>query len=172
MLAQLFIVSRLAIYGCFCWTWHFCKWNTFFTFSEAQVPRLTDRANLLTNFLWSRKRAVEDLALRKKAMSLEKHLWEKAIEKENGGWFTSRVVTAAVRGQKCHSTWYISWRLFHCFCRFRWRIAWRPNQEKSLAWTQKNHISLDSPEVGLYLLDFVSQIQACSFTHKIWVWIW
>lgn len=48
---------------------------------KAQVPRLTDRANLLTNFLWSRKRAVEDVALRKKAMSLEKHLWERAIEK-------------------------------------------------------------------------------------------
>lgn len=101
MLVQLFIVSILAVCCCFCWSWHFFKCNTFFKFSEAQVPRLTDRANLLTNFLWSRKRAVEDVALRKKAMSLEKHLWEKAIEKGYGGWFTK--LTAAVRWQKCYS---------------------------------------------------------------------
>ncbi|XP_074508143.1 ribosome assembly protein METTL17, mitochondrial [Sebastes fasciatus] len=48
---------------------------------RAQVTRLTDRAQSLTNFLWSRKRAVEDSTLRKKAVSLEKELWEKAMEK-------------------------------------------------------------------------------------------
>ncbi|XP_073347711.1 ribosome assembly protein METTL17, mitochondrial [Pagrus major] len=47
----------------------------------AQVNRLTDRAQSLTNFLWSRKRAVENSTLRKKAVSLEKELWEKAMEK-------------------------------------------------------------------------------------------
>ncbi|KAM7379698.1 hypothetical protein PAMP_005232 [Pampus punctatissimus] len=48
---------------------------------RAQVTRLTDRALSLTNFLWSRKRAVEDFTLRDKAVSLEKKLWEKAIQK-------------------------------------------------------------------------------------------
>lgn len=49
--------------------------------SGAELPRLTDRAHSLTNFLWSRKRAVEDSALRKKALSLEKEFWEKVTEK-------------------------------------------------------------------------------------------
>ncbi|KAM3865693.1 ribosome assembly protein METTL17, mitochondrial [Diretmus argenteus] len=48
---------------------------------RAQLTRLTDRAQSLTNFLWSRKRAADDLTLRKKAMSLEKVLWEKEREK-------------------------------------------------------------------------------------------
>uniref|UniRef100_A0A7N8WI21 Ribosome assembly protein METTL17, mitochondrial n=1 Tax=Mastacembelus armatus TaxID=205130 RepID=A0A7N8WI21_9TELE len=47
----------------------------------AQVTRLTERSHGLTNFLWSRKRAVEDVTLRQKAVSLEKELWEKAVEK-------------------------------------------------------------------------------------------
>lgn len=85
MLAQLFTVSSLAVIAGFVCSDILFKCSTFFSFSEAQVPRLTDRANLLTNFLWSRKRAVEDVALRKKAMSLEKHLWERAIEKGHGG---------------------------------------------------------------------------------------
>ncbi|XP_040000070.1 methyltransferase-like protein 17, mitochondrial [Xiphias gladius] len=49
--------------------------------TRAQVNRLSDRTRNLTNFLWSRKRAVEDVTLRKKAVSLEKELWEKAMEK-------------------------------------------------------------------------------------------
>ncbi|XP_070774527.1 ribosome assembly protein METTL17, mitochondrial [Enoplosus armatus] len=48
---------------------------------RAQVTRLTDRTRSLANFLWSRKRAVEDFTLRQKAVSLEKQLWEKAMEK-------------------------------------------------------------------------------------------
>ncbi|KAK9538538.1 hypothetical protein VZT92_003701 [Zoarces viviparus] len=48
---------------------------------RAQVTRLTDRSRSLTNFLWSRKRAVEDSTLRQRAVSLEKELWEKAMEK-------------------------------------------------------------------------------------------
>ncbi|XP_056248376.1 methyltransferase-like protein 17, mitochondrial [Seriola aureovittata] len=48
---------------------------------SAQVLRLTERTHKLTNLLWSRKRAVEDVTLRKKAVSLEKELWEKAMEK-------------------------------------------------------------------------------------------
>uniref|UniRef100_A0A3Q3XBU2 Ribosome assembly protein METTL17, mitochondrial n=1 Tax=Mola mola TaxID=94237 RepID=A0A3Q3XBU2_MOLML len=48
---------------------------------SAQVTRLTERTRDLTNFLWSRKRPVEDATLRKKAMSLEKELWERAMEK-------------------------------------------------------------------------------------------
>lgn len=50
----------------------------------AQVTRLTERTRDLTNFLWSRKRPVEDATLRKKAMSLEKELWERAMEKRGG----------------------------------------------------------------------------------------
>ncbi|XP_068604573.1 ribosome assembly protein METTL17, mitochondrial isoform X1 [Brachionichthys hirsutus] len=50
----------------------------------AQVARLTERSRKLTNFLWSRKRAVEDFTLRKKAASLEKELWEKAMETPDG----------------------------------------------------------------------------------------
>uniref|UniRef100_UPI0037E8BFD9 ribosome assembly protein METTL17, mitochondrial n=1 Tax=Semicossyphus pulcher TaxID=241346 RepID=UPI0037E8BFD9 len=48
---------------------------------RAQVTRLNDRVRSLTNILWSRKRAVEDSNLRQKAVSLEKELWEKAMEK-------------------------------------------------------------------------------------------
>nr|XP_057937808.1 methyltransferase-like protein 17, mitochondrial [Doryrhamphus excisus] len=48
---------------------------------RAQVPQLPDRTLKLTNFLWSRKRAVEDSTLRQKALSLEKELWEKAMQK-------------------------------------------------------------------------------------------
>ena len=53
--------------------------------AEASVPRLKDRARSLTNVLWSRKRAVEDVILRKKAVGLEKELWEKAMQKRGGG---------------------------------------------------------------------------------------
>ncbi|XP_068427708.1 ribosome assembly protein METTL17, mitochondrial [Clinocottus analis] len=48
---------------------------------RAPVARLTDRSRSLTNYLWSKKRAVEDSTLRQKAVSLEKELWEKAMEK-------------------------------------------------------------------------------------------
>ncbi|XP_061550032.1 methyltransferase-like protein 17, mitochondrial isoform X1 [Phycodurus eques] len=48
---------------------------------RSQVAQLPDRARKLTNFLWSRKRATEDSAVRKMAVSLEKELWEKAMEK-------------------------------------------------------------------------------------------
>lgn len=85
MLAQLFTVSSLAVIADVVGSDILFKCSTFFSFSDAQVPRLTDRANLLANFLWSRKRAVEDVALRKKAMTLEKHLWERAIDKGQGG---------------------------------------------------------------------------------------
>lgn len=51
---------------------------------EAQVARLPERAQSLTNFLWSRKRAIEDSTLRKKALSLEKELWEKEMQKNQG----------------------------------------------------------------------------------------
>ncbi|XP_028283007.1 methyltransferase-like protein 17, mitochondrial [Parambassis ranga] len=48
---------------------------------RAQVSRLAERAHKLTNYLWSRKRAVEDRTLRQTAASLEKELWEKAMRK-------------------------------------------------------------------------------------------
>ncbi|XP_006792410.1 methyltransferase-like protein 17, mitochondrial [Neolamprologus brichardi] len=48
---------------------------------RAQVNQLPEHIHKLTNFLWSRKRAVEDLTLRQKAVSLEKELWEKAMQK-------------------------------------------------------------------------------------------
>ncbi|XP_041849109.1 methyltransferase-like protein 17, mitochondrial [Melanotaenia boesemani] len=48
---------------------------------RAQVTQLSERTRKLTNFLWSRKRAVEDLTLRQKAVGLEKELWEKAMQK-------------------------------------------------------------------------------------------
>ncbi|XP_072220416.1 ribosome assembly protein METTL17, mitochondrial [Leuresthes tenuis] len=48
---------------------------------RAQVPQLPERIRKLTNFLWSRKRAVEDVTLRQKGVSLEKELWEKAMQK-------------------------------------------------------------------------------------------
>uniref|UniRef100_A0A8C3AWM4 Methyltransferase like 17 n=1 Tax=Cyclopterus lumpus TaxID=8103 RepID=A0A8C3AWM4_CYCLU len=48
---------------------------------HTRVAQLTDRSRSLTNFLWSKKRAVEDSTLRQKAVSLEKELWEKAMEK-------------------------------------------------------------------------------------------
>lgn len=46
---------------------------------RAAVAQLPDRVHKLTNFLWSRKRLIEDAALRQKAVSLEKELWEKAM---------------------------------------------------------------------------------------------
>lgn len=55
-----------------------------FPSTGAQVPKLAERCQKLANFLWSRKRAVEDLTLRQKAVSLEKELWEKAIQKIGG----------------------------------------------------------------------------------------
>ncbi|KAM6918547.1 ribosome assembly protein METTL17, mitochondrial isoform 2-T2 [Xenentodon cancila] len=48
---------------------------------RAQVMKLPERSQKLTNLLWSRKRAVEDLTLRQHAMSLEKELWGKAMQK-------------------------------------------------------------------------------------------
>ncbi|XP_056276586.1 methyltransferase-like protein 17, mitochondrial [Pseudoliparis swirei] len=48
---------------------------------RARVAQLTERSQSLTNFLWSKKRAVEDFTLRQKAVSLEKELWEKEMEK-------------------------------------------------------------------------------------------
>ncbi|XP_036374814.1 methyltransferase-like protein 17, mitochondrial isoform X2 [Megalops cyprinoides] len=51
----------------------------------AAVSGLADRARRLTNYLWSRKRAVEDSALREKAIALEKTLLEKEKEKGRDG---------------------------------------------------------------------------------------
>lgn len=41
---------------------------------DAQVSELAEKAQRLTNVLWSRKRKVEDSQLRAKAMALEKAL--------------------------------------------------------------------------------------------------
>uniref|UniRef100_A0A8C8IHB9 Methyltransferase like 17 n=1 Tax=Oncorhynchus tshawytscha TaxID=74940 RepID=A0A8C8IHB9_ONCTS len=43
---------------------------------------LASISQYLTNFLWSRKRAPEDVTLRERAMALEKNLWEKTKEKD------------------------------------------------------------------------------------------
>uniref|UniRef100_A0A673B0Z8 Ribosome assembly protein METTL17, mitochondrial n=1 Tax=Sphaeramia orbicularis TaxID=375764 RepID=A0A673B0Z8_9TELE len=48
---------------------------------RAQIMRLQERTQSLTNFLWSRKRAIEDVTLKQKAISLEKELWEKEMAK-------------------------------------------------------------------------------------------
>nr|XP_046263800.1 methyltransferase-like protein 17, mitochondrial [Scatophagus argus] len=48
---------------------------------RAQVNRLSDQSQSLTNFLWSRKRAIDDFTLRQQALSLERELWKKALEK-------------------------------------------------------------------------------------------
>ncbi|MEQ2216821.1 hypothetical protein XENOCAPTIV_022917, partial [Xenoophorus captivus] len=61
----------------------------------AQVPQLAVRTHKLTNFLWSRKRAVEDLTLRQKAVSMEKELWEKATQKT--GDFDEQVLEDRIR---------------------------------------------------------------------------
>ena len=53
---------------------------------DSEVTGLVDRARSLTNFLWSRKRAPEDVFLRERALSLEKALWKKAQEKGTGDW--------------------------------------------------------------------------------------
>uniref|UniRef100_A0A673AYY2 Ribosome assembly protein METTL17, mitochondrial n=1 Tax=Sphaeramia orbicularis TaxID=375764 RepID=A0A673AYY2_9TELE len=45
------------------------------------IMRLQERTQSLTNFLWSRKRAIEDVTLKQKAISLEKELWEKEMAK-------------------------------------------------------------------------------------------
>ena len=50
----------------------------------APVTRLTERTHSFANFLWSRKRAVEDVTLRRTAVSLERELWKKAMEKGGG----------------------------------------------------------------------------------------
>ncbi|KAI1901240.1 hypothetical protein AGOR_G00032260 [Albula goreensis] len=47
------------------------------TIHGASVSDLADRAQRLNNFLWSRKRPVEDLALRQKAVAFEKQLWQR-----------------------------------------------------------------------------------------------
>ncbi|XP_041804706.1 methyltransferase-like protein 17, mitochondrial [Chelmon rostratus] len=62
---------------------------------SAQVDRLTDCTRKLTNILWSRKRAVDDLTLRQRAVRLEKELWDKAIE--NRGDIDEEVVQDRVR---------------------------------------------------------------------------
>ncbi|XP_030630480.1 methyltransferase-like protein 17, mitochondrial [Chanos chanos] len=50
---------------------------------EAEVNRLSERAQNLTNFLWSRKRAAEDTQLRERAIALEKELLEKEKASHN-----------------------------------------------------------------------------------------
>ncbi|XP_035527094.1 methyltransferase-like protein 17, mitochondrial isoform X1 [Morone saxatilis] len=64
---------------------------------RAQLPRLTERTHSLTNFLWSRKRAVEDFTLRKKALSLEKELWKKEIEKCGDGDIDEQLLEDRIR---------------------------------------------------------------------------
>lgn len=51
---------------------------------RAQIRRLDEKAQSLTNYLWSRKRAIEDSALRQKAVNLERELWSKVAEKHRG----------------------------------------------------------------------------------------
>ncbi|XP_042562085.1 methyltransferase-like protein 17, mitochondrial [Clupea harengus] len=52
---------------------------------NAQVSDLTEKAQRLSNFLWSRKRKVEDAQLRAKAMALEKALWSASQEHPTEG---------------------------------------------------------------------------------------
>ncbi|CAL8343208.1 unnamed protein product [Merluccius merluccius] len=48
---------------------------------SAQIKGLSDRAQSLTQFLWSRKRPVDDLTLRQRATSLEKMVLQRAKER-------------------------------------------------------------------------------------------
>lgn len=56
-----------------------------FFITGACITQLAEHSKKLTNYLWSRKRPVEDRALRQKAFNLEKELWEKAMQKVEGG---------------------------------------------------------------------------------------
>ncbi|XP_028296630.1 methyltransferase-like protein 17, mitochondrial [Gouania willdenowi] len=47
---------------------------------SSQVKQLSDHTKKLTNYLWSRKRLVDNQTLRQKAVSLEKEMWEKAMQ--------------------------------------------------------------------------------------------
>ncbi|XP_008333153.1 methyltransferase-like protein 17, mitochondrial [Cynoglossus semilaevis] len=51
---------------------------------DSKERQLPERAQKLSQYLWSRKRAVEDSALRKKAVSLEREYWNEAMEKITG----------------------------------------------------------------------------------------
>uniref|UniRef100_A0A8C9WR40 Ribosome assembly protein METTL17, mitochondrial n=1 Tax=Scleropages formosus TaxID=113540 RepID=A0A8C9WR40_SCLFO len=51
----------------------------------AALRELPERARRLSNFLWSRKRATDEAALRKKALDLEKRLLEQEVEKGGDG---------------------------------------------------------------------------------------
>uniref|UniRef100_A0A8C6WJ86 Ribosome assembly protein METTL17, mitochondrial n=1 Tax=Neogobius melanostomus TaxID=47308 RepID=A0A8C6WJ86_9GOBI len=51
---------------------------------RAQIRQMNEKVQYLTNFLWSRKRSIEDSALRQKAVDLERELWSKAAEKHRG----------------------------------------------------------------------------------------
>ncbi|XP_034021271.1 methyltransferase-like protein 17, mitochondrial [Thalassophryne amazonica] len=52
-----------------------------FIIQRAVIKQLPERADSFTNFLWSRKRAVEDSDLQQKAKSLENELWLEALQK-------------------------------------------------------------------------------------------
>ncbi|XP_055007500.1 methyltransferase-like protein 17, mitochondrial [Boleophthalmus pectinirostris] len=49
---------------------------------RAQIKGLDVKAQNLVDFLWSRKRKMEDKALRQKALNLERELWSKVTEKQ------------------------------------------------------------------------------------------
>lgn len=51
---------------------------------RAHIRHLEEKAQSLTNFLWYRKRQIEDRALRQKAATLERELWSKVAEKHKG----------------------------------------------------------------------------------------
>lgn len=101
----------------------------------AEVPRLTDRTHSLTNFLWSRKRAVEDADLRKRAVSLEKELWERAMDKAGGGSPAHEdpyVASASLPGQcvKCREQMRHDTRTFS----LSWALRWILQMSMSSCW--------------------------------------
>lgn len=113
----------------------------------AQVTQLTDRTRNLTNFLWSRKRAPDNFTLRKKAATLEKELWEKAMEQRQGGWHMNPAVALA-------PWWLYMLQLLAegkrtSFCRYGSTAAGGSDQEGSTFRAQENHAPLDFLEVTL-----------------------
>lgn len=68
--------------------WSFCP-------TGAALRDLTEQAHRLSNFLWSRKRPVDEEKLRERALTIEKTLWEQEMESRTGEWSAGSGRTAA-----------------------------------------------------------------------------
>lgn len=124
-------------------------WNAFIWYIGADVKSLSEKAHKLSNFLWSRKRAIETSQLREKSVLLEKKFLEQERDIHTGGLKMQERCYKEINHSDCALKTENKQQI-NVFFRWHWPQTRGSNKKESIIWTEKNNIPQDSPKVQMH----------------------